>query len=47
MVRQTAACRYQLEAVSDDVELNAEEIERLASGARPLVESKGQWIGVR
>ena len=31
-------------AVFDDVELNAEEIERLASEARPLVESKGQWI---
>ena len=31
-------------AVLDDVELNAEEIERLASEARPLVESKGQWI---
>ncbi len=31
-------------AVFDDVELSAEEIERLASEARPLVESKGQWI---
>ena len=31
-------------AVFDDVELNAEEIERLASEARPLVKSKGQWI---
>ncbi len=31
-------------AVFDDVELNAEEIELLASEARPLVESKGQWI---
>ena len=31
-------------AVFDDVELSAEEIDRLASEARPLVESKGQWI---
>ena len=31
-------------AVFDDVELNAEDIERLASEARPLIESKGQWI---
>ena len=31
-------------AVFDDVELNSEDIERLASEARPLIESKGQWI---
>lgn len=31
-------------AVFDDVELDAGDIERLASEARPLVESKGQWI---
>ena len=31
-------------ALFDDVELNAADIERLASEARPLVESKGQWI---
>ena len=31
-------------AVFDDVELDAEQIRDLASQARPLVESKGQWI---
>ena len=31
-------------AVFEDVELNAEQIAELATEARPLVESKGQWI---
>ncbi len=31
-------------AVFDDVELTAEEIARLATEARPLVKSRGQWI---
>ncbi len=31
-------------AVFDDVELDAEQIRELASQAKPLVESKGQWV---
>src|SRR5438270_5517217 len=31
-------------AVFDDVELTAEEVARLAAEARPLVQSRGQWI---
>ena len=42
--QQLADVRWSV--VFDDVELTAEEIHRLASQAKPLVKSRGQWVEV-
>jgi len=42
--RQLANVRWS--AVFDDVELTAEDISRLAAEARPLVQSRGQWVEI-
>lgn len=42
--QQLAAVRWSV--AFDDVELTADEIRRLASQARPLVKSRGQWVEI-